>query len=565
MRSINLKTLTILIIIVGGLSWLGSASGIIGFLGGIDGKVPLATLVMAALGSVLIQSLMAVFLNVSMTAHVIRLRTRLMYLLGAGTMLALSSVLAIAFWVGRGELHADQSADIFSANKNDHVAVARDVQEDIGKLITSIDRAQGIAKTNAAAEDETGRGQRYVFWTRIAGALEIAGEDLKAVEFGLRAGIDSAGVAETEDELVAALSSGIVLAARQSATDALAASIEEERVSEASLAQSAEHRVRWAAFAPVLNALARDLDSYESPALPPLQEDRFDGAHGTKIYALELVQKIITGQSLDGDERLAVFLAVLTDLVFITLIVLRYEHNRPDAEAELEELYGAEVEALKSRLVRNGLEFGIGGVVGTLQTHGTGLFGFDRVFGLVVRLPDTSSKSTLAQVVSFLKADGTAYDVSAIAKLVGSSDLSKASSRIKSKDRTTTPSVTILVPAASWRLLNRFKTVEDAQPLPESNGTLADFVAQQRRRRPRVFTKTLIATLDRYFSSAMEAAVDDLIPTRIERILDAYRTDPRVKRLKRATREKHEAAFRDVIDALRNEGLLPKGGLRVAV
>jgi len=102
-------------------------------------------------------------------------------------------------------------------------------------------------------------------------------------------------------------------------------------------------------------------------------------------------------------------------------------------------------------------------------------------------------------------------------------------------------------------------------PLPESNGTLADFVAQQRRRRSRVFTKTLVATLDRYFSSAMESAVDDLIPTRIERILDAYRTETRVRRLTRATREKHEAAFRDVIDALRNEGLLPNGRLRVAV
>jgi len=565
MKSINPKTLTILAFAVGGLSWFGSADGITGFLGGADGVLPWKTLVLAALGSVLIQSLMAVFLNVSMAAHVIHLRTRLLYLAGVVTMLALSSVLAIAFWVGSAELHIGKSAHTFAANKEAHVSVATDAQVVLSNLITSIERAEGMARTNAATEIVTTPGARYAFWTRVAGALDIAGVDLLLVETALKTGIDDARVAETEAELTAALGGPIAAAASQTSTGNLAASIMEERMNEVSLDQSEAHRVRWTPFVPMLDTLKRDLANYQPPALPAMEKDRFDGAHGSKVYALDLVQKIATGQSLEGDEQLAVFLSVLTDLVFITLMVLRFEQNRPDTATKLEEFYGSDVEALKSRLARNGLEGGIGAVVGTLQTHGTGLFGFDRVFGLVVRLPDASSKSALAQVVGFLKADGTAYDVSGIAKLTGSLRLGKTSAKTKEENRASAHAVTVLVPAATWRLLNRFKTVEDALPLPESNGTLADFVAQQRRRRSRVFTKTMVATLDRYFSSAMESAVDDLIPTRIERILDAYRTETRVKRLTRATREKHEAAFRDVIDALRNEGLLPNGRLRVAV
>ena len=559
MKTISLKTLTILVVVVGGLSWLGSANGITDFLGGLNGK-PWTTFVVAALGSILIQSLMAVFLNLCMATHVIHLRSRLLYLAGFAAMLALSSVLAISFWVSQGKLPDDRSAAVLQSNKDALVTVLKDAATSLENLTNGINTLASKANANVRAEKPTGQGDRHDFWVDYKESFESLVQKLKSAIGTIEteiANVDKSGhMSASIANLVGTINPTIKLIKTQ---------ISKIRNDEGKLVQSRGHRDRWADFQPELGHLENVLNRYEPPTAPTMENDPYEGTHGSKVYALNLVKKIVTGRLLEVDELFAVFLAVLTDLVFITLIVLRQEQNRPDTTAELEELYGKDVEALKSRLVRSGLAGGIGAVVGTLQTHGTGLFGLDRVFGLVVRVPDSASNSTLARVVKFLKFDATAYDVSGFAKLTEILDFGKTPAKTNGKDHTPARPVTILIMAARWRLLNRLKIVEDALPLPESNGTLADFVTKQRRLRPRVFSQSLVETLNRYFGSAMETNIDDLIPARIDRIIDTYRTDRRVKRLKRATREKHEAAFNDAINALRNEGLLPNGHLRVAV
>ena len=563
MKTISLKTLTILVVVVGGLSWLGSANGITDFLGGLNGK-PWTTFVVAALGSILIQSLMAVFLNLCMATHVVHLRSRLLYLAGFAAMLALSSVLAISFWVSQGKLPDDRSAAVFQSNKDALVTVLKNVAISLENLTDGINGLANKANDNVEAEEPTGQGDRHKFWFVYKNSFESLVEKLKSpietinTEVGKSGHMSTsiANLVDTIKDLDSKIGPTII---------GIKTQISKIKDDEEKLVRSPGHQDRWADFEPELVHLEAVLSQYKPPTAPTMENDPYEGTHGSKVYALNLVKKIVTGRLLEVDELFAVFLAVLTDLVFITLIVLRHEQNRPDIAAELEELYGKDVEALKSRLVRSGLAGGIGAVVGTLQTHGTGLFGFDRVFGLVVRVPDSASNSTLARVVKFLKFDATAYDVSGFAKLTEILDLGKNPAKTKGKDLTPARPVTILIMAARWRLLNRLKIVEDALPLPESNGTLADFVTKQRRLRPRVFSQSLVETLNRYFGSAMETNIDDLIPARIDRIIDTYRTNHRVKRLKRATREKHEAAFNDVINALRNEGLLPNGHLRVAV
>ena len=562
MQRIDSKTLTALALAVALLSWYGSAHGIGEFLAGEEGRPSPSVAVIAAVGSILIQALLAVFATVSLSPYVVHVRTRVLYLAGAATMMTLSSVLAIAFWVERADLDTARSGTILEMNRDVAEAVLIETGAALDAIVVGIDVTKAEAEANATAESATGQGTRFRFWTRHVSHLDIAAQSLGLVIDAVQDGQVAVRQAQTQEELTRALNLALAPVAAQTVTATLLASLAEERARQETLASGGGHVPRWETFLPALTALEQGLGAFAAPEPPEMAEDRFAGNHGAKVYALELAQKIVGSGTLTGAEWWAVILAVLTDLVFATLLILRLERNRPGLATELKEIYGADVEALKARLARNGVEGGIAAVVRVLQTNGAGFLGFDRAFGLVVTASDAKAKTAVAQTIGFLKSEGMAHDVSAVAAVAARIGLTAAP--VNAAEGKARGPVTVIVPPALWRLLNRYKTVEDSLPLPEGQGTLADFVAEQRRKRSRLFSKTLVATLDRYFASAMETRIEDLVPARIERIVEAYRGDTRVKRLARPTREKHEAAFRDVLDILRNEGRLPTGRLRVA-
>ncbi len=566
MLNINPRTLSVLVFAAFLLSWYGSATGITQFVeDGQDDGGSILALAIAATGSVVIQALMAVFLTVLIGAFVVHMRTRVLYFLGYSIMATLSIVLAVAFWVNVMGLRDAEVRDVFATQREVAVSAGQTNLAELARYHTRLATLVEAARKNQQIEARSGKGDRHDVWERIARDTDFAMTELSRIEQTLSAGITAAGAATTLDAVRAALESPMLQVHSTTALTTLRNALEREASFAASLSGSG-HQQRWGQFAPQLADLAAEMDAFAPVAMPTLQDSEFVATHGDKHYALMLVKKLVTGQPISAQEAIAVGLAVITDLIFAILIMLRAERRRRDDVAEFVHHFTPSVQALNARLKRNDFDGGVSELAETLHVHGKGLMGFDRMFGLVVQMPDSASKSQLAKTTAFLKSSGMAVDVSGIAASIGSlAAWGNTAGHTPNSGRTRRP-VTILVPPAQWRLINTYKQVEDLMPLPEDKGTLAEFVRNQRRSKPRVYTATKLKTLDTYFSSAMEASLNELVPARIERIVEAFRSDPRTKRLARKTKEKHESTFRDVVDAVRTEGLLPPAGklLRVA-
>lgn len=565
MLSICTRKLALLILAIGTVSWYGTATGFAQFAGagGADGPSSLVILI-AVTASALVQSLMAVFLTISLGAYIVHLRTRALYFFGYAIMTAISVALAVAFWANFMSLPEAEFQSVFEANSEKAEEVANASLVTLTHLYDNVASLQAQAAENIDHEAVTGLGDRHAHWTQLNSGLNFALTELAALKADLEAGISAAGKATTLDELQQALSVPMEAIVATNVPSALDSLVDRAIEREATLADGGGHRQRWERFLPLLEALEVELSVFKPDSLPSLQDSDVGKSHGDKAYALTVIQNFLTGAPLTQQEKIALALAIVTDLIFAILLILRTESRRPDQAPDLIHHYTPTVESLNARLKRNDFENGISSVVSTLQGSGKGLLGFDRLFGLVVSLPDASSKSQLSQTIAFLKSDGMALDVSGLATLFSSinsgSTIRKREAMRVEKRR----GLTVLIPPAQWRLINRLKQVEDLMPTPEDKGTLAHFVQQQRRKKPRIYTAQKVNTLNKYFSSAMEASLDELVPARIERIMDAYKSDTRARRLTRNTREKHEAIFREIIDAVRNEGLLPNAKLRVA-
>ena len=564
MLSIGTRKLVVLIFAIGILSWYSTATGFAQFAGavGADGSSSLVTF-FAVSASVLIQALMALFLTISLSVYIVHLRTRALYLLGYAIMTGISVVLAVAFWASFLSLPEDDAQAVLNNNRDITVKAAEASRGAVTRMFDSVAVLRVDTDRNIDSEAEVPR-DRYHFWTWMKSGFDVALNYLVALKRDLEAGIAAAGSAATPDELQQVLGAPMDAVTATNVPAALKDLIGRAIDREKTLNQSIGHRQRWERILPQLQALEVALDAFDPAPMPTLQKSAFEGALGSSTYALMVVEKFFSDAPLTRQERIALSLAITVDLIFAILLILRAEGRRPDQEPDFVYHYTPMVEALNARLKRNGIENGISGVVDTLQSHGKGLLGLDRLFGLVVTVPDASSKSHLSQIIAFSKSDGTALDVSGLATLFSamhSGSTAREREAMRAQNRRV---LTVLIPPAQWRLMNRLKKVEDQMPTPEDKGTLAHFVQQQRRKKPRVYTAQKVNTLNKYFSSAMEASLDELVPARIERIVDAYKSDTRVKRLKRPTREKHEAIFREVIDAVRNEGLLPNHRLRIA-
>lgn len=567
MLNINPRTLSALVFAAFLLSWYGSATGISQFISeGQDGVRSILAVAVAATGSIIIQALMAVFLTVLISAYVVHMRTRVLYLLGCGIMTTLSVVLAVAFWVNVMDLRGTEVRDVFNRQRTAAISAAQASQAEIVRFDTAMTALADTVRENQLIEAASGTGERHDVWLRLLRDVTLAETELARLDQALSDGIAAAAAATTLDGVRAALVSPMQQVRSTTALATLQAAFEREAQVATALTGPA-HQQRWANFATQIAAANTTIAAFAPVAMPELEDSTFAPEHGDKHFAIMLVKKVVTGQPLSGQEAIAVSLAVITDLIFAILIILRAERRRRDDVAEFVHHFMPRVEALNARLKRNDFAGGVSELTETLHQAGKGLFGFDRLFGLVVQVPEGATKTQLAKTVSFLKTGGMAVDVSGAAGLFRTlTSWGDTATRVAQSASVRRP-VTVLIPPAEWRLINTLKQVEDLMPPTEDKGTLGAYVRKQRRKKPRVYTATKLKMLDTYFSSAMEASLSELAPARIERIVDAFRSDPRTKRLARKTKEKHEATFRDVIDAVRTDGLLPSTAaqLRVAV
>lgn len=567
MLNINPRTLSTLVFAAFLLSWYGSATGISQFISeGQDGERSIFAVAVAATGSIMIQALMAVFLTVLISAFVVHMRTRVLYLLGYGIMTTLSVVLAVAFWVNVMDLRGAEVRDVFDRQRTAAISAAQASKAEIVRYYTGMTALADTARENQLIEAASGTGERHDVWLRLLRDVTLAETELARLDQALSDGIAAAAAATTLDGVRAALASPMQQVHSTTALATLQAAFEREAQVATALTGRA-HQQRWANFATQIAAANTAIAAFAPVAMPELEDSTFAPEHGDKHFAIMLVKKVVTGQPLSGQEAIAVSLAVITDLIFAILIILRAERRRRDDVAKFVHHFMPRVEALNARLKRNDFAGGVSELTETLHLAGKGLFGSDRICGLVVQVPEGATKTQLAKTVSFLKSGGMAVDVSGAAGLFRTlTSWGDTATRVAQGASVRRP-VTVLIPPAEWRLINTLKQVEDLMPPAEDKGTLGAYVRKQRRKKPRVYTATKLKVLDTYFSSAMEASLSELAPARIERIVDAFRSDPRAKRLARKTKEKHEATFRDVIDAVRTDGLLPSTAaqLRVAV
>lgn len=564
MLSISAKKLTLLVFAMGLVSWWGTKDGFAQFVTqGTEGGYSSVAVLFAVTASALVQALMAVFLTISLSIYIVRLRTRLLYLMGYATTTAVSVVLAIAFWANFMNLPQDQADSVFVANRDSAIEVALGNASQLTSMREVVVDMRTDARANIEAEAAIPRA-RHEFWVWMEVWLAAMQTELVSLETELATAIAAAKEAPSPQALQNSLRAPMIAVTESSVTTRMSDRIETAINREATLNDGGGHRGRWAGFESKLQVLAGQVDTFSPAPIPNAQDNPMAGENGAKVYAMLLIEKFLTGAPLTAEERLALGLAITVDLIFAILLILRIESRRPDQDPDLIYHYTPMVEALKARLKRNGFEKGISGVVETLQSNGKGLLGFDRLFGLLVSLPEGASKSQLGQTAAFLTSDGMALNVSGLAVLLspnGPGSSARAQEAALAQKRR---ALTIWIPPAQWRLINRLKHVADMMPEPEDKGTLASFMQQQRRKKPRVWTTQKLNTLSKYFGSAMEASLDELVPARIERIVDAYKSDPRARRLTRNTREKHEAIFREAIDTVRNEGLLPNAKIRVA-
>lgn len=569
MLNINPRTLSLLVFAAFLLSWFGSATGISDFISeGPGGGRSILAVAVAATGSILIQALMAVFLTVLISAFVVHMRTRALYLVGYGIMTTLSVVLAVTFWVNVMDLRGAEVREAIDRQRKDAITAARVNQAEIMRFYTGLTALADTARENQLAEAESGPGERHDVWLRLGDAAALAQTELGRLDQGLTDGIAAAGAATTLDGVRAALEGPMQQVLSTTALTTLEAAFERETPVAATLTGRA-HQQRWANFATQIATVTADIAAFAPVALPELKDSTVAAEHGDKQLAVMILKKVVTGQPLSGQEWLAVSLAVITDLIFAILIILRTERRRRDDVAEFVHHFVPRVEALTARLKRNDFAGDVSELTETLHLAGKGLFGFDRLFGLVVQVPEGATKTQLAKTVSFLKSSGMAVDVSGAAGLIGTLTSwgqtgADTATRVAQGASSRRP-VTVLIPPAEWRLINTLKQVEDLMPPAEDKGTLGAYVRKQRRQKPRVYTATKLKMLDTYFSSAMETSLNEMAPARIERIVDAFRSDPRTKRLARKTKDKHEATFRDVIDAVRTDGLLPSKAAQLRV
>ena len=533
------------------LSWTATAIGFYKMtVGDSDGTGAIATGVLAAVLSGMIQGLMVLFFKRATQPRQIS-PTRSLFGAGAAITMAVSVTLGYSTYadilnVRSAVIAGEVETDSQTVDKNIKDIVAR-----IDNLIHDLKTARDSVASVASEEKKSGEGPRYYMYSSHA---RYIGSKLEAIE-------------ETSDKISEAWATAQLFSNPDVFSDKMRSALinaqtSVENLPTSDIASSADSAVinvsDWdngsqksrqlvIKFSDAMKNLSKVAKAFEAPQFVELRAAPDMGAAADVAAAMATIGKLAKGERLTGQEKMIFSLALMVD-AFIILVMIWQAQEQGRTNVTISSIKAMYKKALPEmdHLVRNAGYGDISEAVNAIESNGKAVLGVPGFFGHLVWVPVPKTANKLNDLMVNLKNLGMAWTLPIRVTYTTDSEV-----EIKEKRG-------YWVPGSRWIELQSMKTVVVTSPNLSSTMTFGEFVdwVLELPDAERLIgdSKKVRSIIARNFPHAWPIKLKDFSHASVQEHIDHF---GRVSKTTERTKAAYERTFTDMVALAAHKGLLP--------